>query len=114
VHSDNPKALVKLWAANQRPKCPDDPDLYQPYAILKRRKGTLTPKEVLVEWVGFKKNQATWEPEAKIAEAAPDILEEYFANRSRNERDRKAGGRVKEARGQVTKPKRLRRAKQQL
>jgi hypothetical protein len=34
---------------------------------------------VKVQWVGYGKNEATWEPRGRISAAAPDILSLYWA-----------------------------------
>ncbi|KAJ2967247.1 hypothetical protein NQ176_g9755 [Zarea fungicola] len=119
VHSDNPEAILELWVAIPRPVHPDDPELFEPFAILDDRKRGRR-KEVLVQWVGFGADKAntTWRPETAIAQAAPGIIEEYRANRPVNRATTKSSSRVARA-SRVTKrpplpPRSQRQAKRQL
>lgn len=119
VQSDNPEAILGLWDAIPRPVHPDDPDFFEPFAILEDRKRGRR-REVLVQWAGFGGDKAntTWKPETAIAQAAPRIIEEYWANRPVTHAAAKPSNRVAKA-NRVTKkpalPPRLQRhAKRQL
>jgi chemotaxis protein histidine kinase CheA len=79
-HEDSPEALFEFWR-NQpggRPPNPNDPDVYQVFAIRKHR--TLRgKKQVLVEWLGYDSSEHTWENQSYIEQVAKDHVDEYMS-----------------------------------
>ncbi|EGX91600.1 Chromo domain [Cordyceps militaris CM01] len=87
LHDDAPQALLDYWRRQPggRPDNPRQPGLYEIHAI---RKHSRDRKRLFVEWVGFGPNESTWEPRKAVADAAPEILSDYFDSLPRTKRRR--------------------------
>nr|UXE44010.1 chromo domain containing protein [Trichoderma aurantioeffusum] len=76
LHEDAPEALFEYWSEQGgRPKNPADPEIYEVFAILKHNKNRT---RLLVEWVGFKRSEASWASRKILEETAKDIVDAYF------------------------------------
>jgi hypothetical protein len=78
-HEDNLNALLAYWRTRKdgRPVNPRDPDVFQVFTIRKHRTRQ-GEKQVFVEWVGYDKNQWTWESQDAMESAAPEHVAAYF------------------------------------
>ncbi|KAM0353068.1 hypothetical protein ACHAPU_001957 [Fusarium lateritium] len=78
-HEDNLRALLAYWRTlrDGRPDNPRDPDVYQVFAIRKHRTHQ-GQNQVHVEWVGYDKNQCTWESQEDMESAAQEHVDAYF------------------------------------
>ncbi|KAM0211205.1 hypothetical protein ACHAQI_005504 [Fusarium lateritium] len=78
-HEDNLSALLAYWRTRRdgRPMNPRDTDIFQVFAIRKHRTHQ-GKKQVFVEWVGYDKNQCTWESQDDMESAAPEHVAAYF------------------------------------
>ncbi|RSL54587.1 hypothetical protein CEP54_009766 [Fusarium duplospermum] len=76
IHRDAPDALFDYWRSKGgRPDNPKKPGVYDIFAI---RKHSKNKKKVLVEWVGYDKNEQTWEDRKNIEKTAKDLVDDYF------------------------------------
>ncbi|OAA46585.1 Chromo domain protein [Beauveria brongniartii RCEF 3172] len=87
LHDDTPQALLDYWRGQPdgRPDNPRQPGLYEIHAI---RKHSRDRKRLFVEWVGFGPEENTWEPRGTVANAAPEILSDYWDSLPRPKRRR--------------------------
>ncbi|TQW04448.1 Chromo domain [Cordyceps javanica] len=87
LHDDAPQTLLDYWRQQPdgRPDNPRQPGLYEIHAI---RKHSRDRRRLFVEWVGFSPTENTWEPRDVVADAAPDILSDYFDSLPRPKRRR--------------------------
>ncbi|QUC20627.1 uncharacterized protein UV8b_04868 [Ustilaginoidea virens] len=87
LHQDAPEALLGYWKTiGGRPTNEKDPDLFDIHAI---RKHSRNGKSLLVEWVGYGPEDATWVPQAVLQETAPDAVVEYWKSVKAAKRVRK-------------------------
>lgn len=77
---DAPEALFDFWRTfpNGRPDNPNDPGVYQVFAIRKHRTHR-GKKQVLVEWLGYDSSECTWENQNYIEQVAPDHVDDYMS-----------------------------------
>ncbi|RSM07323.1 hypothetical protein CDV31_008688 [Fusarium ambrosium] len=76
IHRDAPDALFNYWRSKGgRPDNPKKPGVYDIFAI---RDHSKNKKKVLVEWVGYDKNDQTWEDRKNIEKTAKDLVDDYF------------------------------------
>ncbi|CAM1509543.1 Fc.00g032820.m01.CDS01 [Cosmosporella sp. VM-42] len=76
LHRDAPQALFAYWKKQGgRPPNPKDPDLFDIFAICKHSKNK---RKLLVEWVGFDKQDMSWLPTSVVKATAKDVVEEYW------------------------------------
>ncbi|KAG6221269.1 hypothetical protein E4U34_002167 [Claviceps purpurea] len=76
LHEDAPDALLDYWKSQGgRPTNPNDPDLFNIFAI---RKHTKDRKSLLVEWVGYGPKEASWLPHAEVEKTAPELVAQYW------------------------------------
>jgi hypothetical protein len=76
LHRDAEDALLAYWKKHGgRPTHPEDADLYQVFAILDHKANR---RRVQVQWLGFSRDDTTWEPVDTVKEAAPTVLEDYW------------------------------------
>lgn len=76
LHQDAPEALLDYWkSVGGRPLNPRKPDFYTIYAIRKHSKDR---KNLLVEWVGYGPNDASWVPRAVVQQSAPELVNQYW------------------------------------
>ncbi|KAG5933221.1 hypothetical protein E4U59_006997 [Claviceps monticola] len=76
LHEDAPDALLEYWKSQGgRPTNPNDPDLFNIFAI---RKHTKDRKSLLVEWVGYGPKEASWLPHADVEKTAPELVAQYW------------------------------------
>ena len=77
LHRDAPQALFSYWKRiGERPPNPNDPELYDIFAIQKHSKDR---KQLLVEWTGYSPKEATWVPRAVVEATAPVVVRNYMA-----------------------------------
>ncbi|KAF5699211.1 hypothetical protein FMUND_14853 [Fusarium mundagurra] len=62
---------------------------YHVFKIIRSRRNPGCGVEFLVQWVGFRETDATWEPRAKIDNIAPLAVQEF------NDKERERKGRIK-------------------
>lgn len=93
VQYDNPDSLLRLWKTTPRPA--PDPECYEMFAALRRRKLKNDKGEdeisVLVQWTGFSrsKKDTTWELKSYVEQVAPEILQERPPSREKRQRTAK-------------------------
>ncbi|KAG5962785.1 hypothetical protein E4U57_006813 [Claviceps arundinis] len=76
LHEDAPDALLAYWKSQgERPTNPNDPDLFNIFAV---RKHTKDRKSLLVEWVGYGPKEASWLPRAEVEKTAPELVAQYW------------------------------------
>ncbi|KAG5997451.1 hypothetical protein E4U52_004138 [Claviceps spartinae] len=76
LHEDAPDALLAYWKSQgERPTNPNDPDLFNIFAV---RKHTKDRKSLLVEWVGYGPKEASWLPHAEVEKTAPELVAQYW------------------------------------
>ncbi|KAG6314363.1 hypothetical protein E4U44_001893 [Claviceps purpurea] len=76
LHEDAPDALLDYWKSQGgRPTNPNDPDLFNIFAIRKHNKDR---KSLLVEWVGYGPKEASWLPHAEVEKTAPELVAQYW------------------------------------
>ncbi|KAG6006907.1 hypothetical protein E4U21_006627 [Claviceps maximensis] len=76
LHEDAPDALLAYWESqNGRPTNPQDPDLFDIYAIRKHSKDR---KKLLVEWVGYGPEEASWVSRVVVEKTAPLVVAAYW------------------------------------
>ncbi|KAF7561783.1 hypothetical protein G7046_g2332 [Stylonectria norvegica] len=76
LHRDAPQALFAYWKREGgRPPNPKDAELYDVYAIRKHSKNR---KKVLVEWVGYDKQDMTWVDRSVVSQTAQSVVDDYF------------------------------------
>ncbi|KAG5958186.1 hypothetical protein E4U58_005467 [Claviceps cyperi] len=76
LHEDAPDALLEYWKSQgERPTNPNDPDLFNIFAI---RKHTKDRKSLLVEWVGYGPKDASWLSHAEVEKTAPELVAQYW------------------------------------
>lgn len=87
LHDDAPQTLLDYWRQQPggRPDNPRQPGLYEIHAI---RKHSRDRKRLFVEWVGYGPKDNTWEPRTTVADAAPDVLSDYWDSLPRSKRRR--------------------------
>jgi hypothetical protein len=90
LHRDALDALLEFWKKKGgHPENPKYEGVYDIYCILNHNSRSL-----LVEWTGYPRSEATWEPRNKIKEVAPQVVDQYFASlkpvvsKQRNKRKR--------------------------
>lgn len=78
LHRDAPDTLFAYWESQGgRPLNPDDPDMFDIFAI---RKHSKNKKRLQVEWLGYDKSEWTWLPAEAVEETAADVVEAYWKN----------------------------------
>lgn len=76
LHSDAPNSLLAFWTSKHgHPTNPKDADLYEVHSI---RNHTVDCKKLLVTWVGFGPEDATWEPCTALERSAGDVVADYW------------------------------------
>ncbi|KAG6056021.1 hypothetical protein E4U17_002556 [Claviceps sp. LM77 group G4] len=76
LHEDALDALLAHWKSQGgRPTNPNDPDLFNIFAI---RKHTKDRKSLLVEWVGYGPKEASWLPHTEVEKTAPELVAQYW------------------------------------
>ena len=81
LHRDAPQALFAYWKRKGgRPLNPKDPDMFDIFAI---RKHSKNKKKLLVEWVGFDKQDMTWLPTDVVKDTAKAVVDEYWRSQKR-------------------------------
>ncbi|KAI5456719.1 hypothetical protein BGZ63DRAFT_87928 [Mariannaea sp. PMI_226] len=76
LHHDAPDTLFAYWKSQGgRPLNPEDPDLFEIYAI---RKHSKNKKRLQVEWLGYDKSEWTWLPSSVVEETAREVVEAYW------------------------------------
>ncbi|UNI25026.1 hypothetical protein JDV02_010734 [Purpureocillium takamizusanense] len=76
LHEDAPDALLGYWREEGgRPVSPTDPDVYD---ILRVRDHSADRKQLLVEWVGFGPEDATWVSRRSVERTAPSVVTAYM------------------------------------
>ncbi|KAF4984724.1 hypothetical protein FZEAL_165 [Fusarium zealandicum] len=74
-HEDASDALFAYWRSKGgRPENPNNPGLYDVFAIRRHYRGKL-----LVEWVGYEKKESSWVARKVIEETAKPLVDDYFA-----------------------------------
>jgi hypothetical protein len=76
LHEDAPDALFAYWRAQGgRPENPNDPGLYDIFAIREHAKNRA---RLLVEWTGYPPEENTWVSRKVLEETAPELVAEYW------------------------------------
>ncbi|OAQ63975.1 chromo (CHRromatin organization MOdifier) domain domain-containing protein [Purpureocillium lilacinum] len=76
LHEDAPGALLGYWQEKGgRPVNPKDPDMFD---ILAVRNHSADRKRLLVEWVGFGPEDATWVSRRSVEHTAPSAVAQYM------------------------------------
>lgn len=105
LHYDAPRSLFSYWrAVGGRESHMRDPGLWY-VAGIKSHKVARGRVTMLVSWVGSGDNN--WEPEDKLDEVAPEVLEEYW--RAKGGREACVGAVKKPGAGRRGRPKKARR-----
>ncbi|KAM5350223.1 hypothetical protein ACJ41O_006728 [Fusarium nematophilum] len=77
-HRDAPDSLFDYWRSKGgRPQNPKNPDMYDIFAI---RDHSRNKRRLLVEWVGYEREDMTWMPRKAVEETAKVMVDDYFAN----------------------------------
>lgn len=87
LHHDAPDALFEYWTEiGGRPPNPEDATLYTVHKILKHSPNR---QKVLVEWLGFGPDEATWERRDYIQKMVPDMSRQYWEGQRKKKRGRR-------------------------
>ncbi|PHH91491.1 hypothetical protein CDD83_274 [Cordyceps sp. RAO-2017] len=81
LHADALDTLLQYWSRQGgRPTNPVAPDMYDIFAI---RKHSRDRRRLLVEWVGYGPNDASWVSRSAVEETAPEVVKEYWRTMGR-------------------------------
>ena len=75
-----PNAVFEYWDQLDSREDATGLDIYHVFKILKRMNPSKGKEpKYLIQWVGYRRKESTWEPESKVKEIAPEELKAYEA-----------------------------------